>query len=61
MINMARNIKSKTAKNGKNANRSLLNPDLDNQTYVCILECKPATQVPNASRSLLNPDFEANL
>ena len=29
MINMARNIKSKTAKNGKNANRSLLNPDLD--------------------------------
>ena len=43
MINMARNIKSKTAKNGKNANRSLLNPDLDNQTYVCILECKQAT------------------
>ena len=29
MINMTRNIKSKTAKNRKNESRNFLNPDLD--------------------------------
>ena len=74
MINMTRNIKSKTAKDRKNESRSLLNPDLDAyhefskrfqsgpMADLSYIICKLKTnQVPNASRSLLNPDFDANL